>query len=140
MIARQWPIDPGLYHAAAGLLANGAAALAASAAQLLIRGGAPPAEVPAALGALLGSVAANTRRLGLPDALTGPVRRGDVATIEQHLRAIAAVDESIRDLYSVLIAAQLPLARVLADAPATDHDAIERALVPGLRKRRQGSL
>lgn len=137
MIARQWTVDPLLYHAAAGLLANGAAALAAAAAELLARGGAPAEEIPSALGPLLASVATNVGRVGLPDALTGPVRRGDAATVEKHIRAIRAVDPPLAKLYGALVVAQLPLARALGDAQPTDHDATEQAVRRALRARRK---
>src|SRR5262249_37710695 len=73
------------YHAAAGLVANGAAALAAIGVELLVAIGVPRAEGPKMLGPLLRSVADNVERLGFPDALTGPVRRGDAGAIEKQL-------------------------------------------------------
>ncbi|HZU84147.1 MAG TPA: DUF2520 domain-containing protein, partial [Polyangiaceae bacterium] len=76
-------LDATLYHAAAGLVANGAAALAALGAELLARAGVSPAAAPKMLGPLLRSVADNVEALGFPDALTGPVRRGDVAGVER---------------------------------------------------------
>ena len=70
-------LDTIAYHAAAGLVANGAAALAAVGAELLVRAGVARTIAPKMLGPLLRSVAENVERLGFPEALTGPVRRGD---------------------------------------------------------------
>ena len=75
--ARLPRLDEVGYHAAAGLVANGAAALAAVGVELLVVSGVPRKEAPKMLGPLLRSVAENVEALGFPDALTGPIRRGD---------------------------------------------------------------
>jgi predicted short-subunit dehydrogenase-like oxidoreductase (DUF2520 family) len=112
---------PGLdtvgYHAAAGLLANGAAALAAVSGDLLARSGVPAALAPKMLGPLLRSVAENVERLGFPDCLTGPIRRGDAAGVQKHLAALEARLPSAVALYKTMGRAQVPLARALSDAP-----------------------
>jgi predicted short-subunit dehydrogenase-like oxidoreductase (DUF2520 family) len=117
MVPRSYAaVDRTTYHAAAGLLANGAAALAAAAARLLELAGVPRADAPHVLGPLLASVAANIERLGLPGALTGPVRRGDDAAIAAHLRRIREVAPELAPLYCALVVAQVPLARALGEA------------------------
>jgi len=126
MIPREWDVDVALYHAAAGLLANGSAALAALAAALLRKAGAPRRDVARALGPLLRSVGGNVERLGLPFALTGPVRRGDVATVERHLEAVERAAPEILQAYVTLGIAQLPLARALHDAKGRDLDRLAR--------------
>ncbi len=129
MVARQWQgIDCAGYHAAGGIVANGATALAAAGARLLSLAGVPDADVPRVLGPLLRSVAGNIEKLGLPDALTGPVRRGDAATIERHLQRIAATAPDLTGLYLASAAAQLPLARALADAEPEALEAVEQVL------------
>ena len=86
MSARTIPrLDTIGYHASAGLVANGAAALAAVGAELLVRSGVPRATAPLMLGPLLRSVAENVERLGFPAALTGPVRRGDAGAVTIHI-------------------------------------------------------
>jgi predicted short-subunit dehydrogenase-like oxidoreductase (DUF2520 family) len=71
------------YHAAAVLASNAVVALASVAAEL--------SGIPDGLSALLpllrGAVA-NLERLGLPAALTGPIERGDMPTVEAHLSAL----------------------------------------------------
>ena len=121
-------LDLALYHAAAALLANGAIGLAAGSAELLAKGGCPSHEVPALLGPLLRSVADNLEHLGLPEALTGPVRRGDAAAVVAHRRRLGRQAPALVPLYDAAVRAQLDLARRLAEAPAADFDACEEAL------------
>jgi predicted short-subunit dehydrogenase-like oxidoreductase (DUF2520 family) len=129
MVPRALPgLDTIAYHAAAGLVANGAAALAAVGADLLVRGGVPRDVAPAMLGPLLRSVAENVSLLGFPDALTGPVRRGDVAGVEKHLATLQAKLPSAVPFYAAAARAQLPLARAIGDAAPASLDAVERAI------------
>lgn len=121
-------LDRVCYHAAAGLVANGAAALAAAGTELLERAGVERATAVAMLGPLLRSVAENVERLGLPDALTGPVRRGDVGGVERHLATLARLAPELAPLYRAMGRTQLPLARALAEAPSERFDALERLL------------
>jgi predicted short-subunit dehydrogenase-like oxidoreductase (DUF2520 family) len=112
------------YHAAAGLVANGAAALAAIGAELLVKAGVARDVVPHMLGPLLRSVADNVEALGFPDALTGPVRRGDAGAVEKHFAILQAKLPSAVPLYLASAEAQLPLARAIGDAPPAAFDAI----------------
>jgi predicted short-subunit dehydrogenase-like oxidoreductase (DUF2520 family) len=117
MVPRTWPdIDLALYHAAAGLLANGSAALAAAAARLLGAAGCPTDELGPVLGPLLRSVADNVARLGTPEALTGPIRRGDASTVRAHLVGIERATPELLPLYVACARAQLPMARALREA------------------------
>lgn len=84
------------YHASAALLANGAVALADRAASILDSLGVESAARNLALAGLLESVADNLRELGPSGALTGPIARGDVSTVEAHRLALS---ESLRRDY-----------------------------------------
>ncbi len=123
-------IDPVAYHAAAGLVANGGAALAAVGAELLVRAGVSSLVAPKMLAPLLRSVADNIELLGFPEALTGPVRRGDAEGVEKHLTTLREKLPHAVELYRATTKAQLPLARAIGDAPPECFDAIER-LVQG---------
>ncbi len=83
--------DPALYHAAAALVSNHTVALVDAALELFRAAGVAAPEAAAAR--LLASTARNVIEVGLPAALTGPIARGDVATVERHLRALAAHPE-----------------------------------------------
>jgi predicted short-subunit dehydrogenase-like oxidoreductase (DUF2520 family) len=117
-------LDTVAYHAAAGLVANGAAALAAVGAELLVRAGVPRSVAPKMLGPLVRSVADNIEALGFPGALTGPVRRGDAAGLEKHLATLRAKLPEAVPLYLASAEAQLPLARAIGDAPTESFNAI----------------
>lgn len=80
------------YHAAAALLANGAAALGDSAVRILCALGLNQRDAELACAGLLDSVAYNVRQVGVPAALTGPVARGDLETVRRHRRALAALN------------------------------------------------
>jgi len=112
------------YHAAAGLVANGAAALAAVGVELLAASGVPEKIAPAMLGPLLRSVAENVEALGFPAALTGPVRRGDAGAVERHFDVLRARLPSAFPLYLASVSAQLPLARKIGEATASALDEI----------------
>jgi predicted short-subunit dehydrogenase-like oxidoreductase (DUF2520 family) len=121
-------LDKIAYHAAAGLVANGAAALAAAGARLLREGGVDTATAAKMLGPLLRSVGDNVERLGLPDALTGPVRRGDASAVGRHLEVIRSRAPELVPLYLELVRAQLPMARKIGDAAPEAFRAIESLL------------
>jgi len=118
-------LDRVAYHAAAGLVANGAAALGAAGALLLERAGVAESVAPKMLGPLLRSVADNVEKLAFPDALTGPVRRGDAAGVERHFQTIEKLAPEVVPLYLAIVEAQIPLAREIGDAPDDAFDAIE---------------
>ncbi len=132
MTARTIPgLDRVAYHAAAGLVANGAAALAAGGVGMLGKAGVSAEVAAAMLGPLLRSVAENVERLGLPEALTGPVRRGDVAGVGKHLETLARIAPDLVGFYVAAARVQVPLARALGDAPGESFDAIEERLGKG---------
>lgn len=124
-------LDRVAYHAAAGLVANGAAALAAAGVALLERAGIDRTTGAAMLGPLLRSVAENVEQLGLPDALTGPVRRGDAAGVDKHLATLARLAPDLVPLYVAASRVQVPLARQIGDAPKESFDAIDVVLTRG---------
>jgi len=112
--------DKALYHAAAVMASNYSVTLAAVAARLLRRIGASEDDSLAVLLPLLRSTLDNLERQGLPEALTGPIVRGDTGTVRRHLLELDAVDSEAGTLYRCLALGTLPLAtlRGLADAPA----------------------
>lgn len=130
MSPRTFPgLDTVGYHAAAGIVANGAAALSAMGAKLLEASGVPASDAPKLLGPLLRSVADNVEALGFPDALTGPVRRGDAAGIGRQIDLLRERFPELLPIYLASTWAQLPIARALGEAPPKDFDAIEQVLV-----------
>lgn len=81
-------VDRPAYHAAAVLASNFVVALHAAAAEVWRAAGLPPNTARAALAPLtLGAAQAIAER-ELPQALTGPIARGDVRSVASHLQAL----------------------------------------------------
>jgi predicted short-subunit dehydrogenase-like oxidoreductase (DUF2520 family) len=76
-----------LYHAAAVVACNYFVALVFQALRMLEAVDIPKETGLAALLPLLGGTVRNLERVGIPRALTGPIERGDLKTIEGHLAA-----------------------------------------------------
>ncbi|MFO0553403.1 MAG: DUF2520 domain-containing protein [Polyangiaceae bacterium] len=122
-------LEPAAYHAAAALLANGAVALASVSEALLVRAGLAPTDVASLLAPLLRSVAGNLGRFGVQPALTGPIRRGDSATVARHLGVLRTSQfASDLGLYVASGRVQLRLSRDLGEASAQDLTRIEELL------------
>ena len=103
--------DKPLYHAAAVIASNYTVTLAALANELLQQLGAQPDQALRALLPLMRTTLDNLERQGLPDALTGPLVRGDIGTIQQHLAALDEAKPQIGILYRSLAHGTLPLAQ-----------------------------
>lgn len=105
-------VDRARYHAAAVLASNYVVALHAAAAQAWTLAGLPPERAREALAPLTLGAAENVERLPLHAALTGPIARGDAATVAGHLTALREAPE-LYELYvrlaSALLALPLPL-------------------------------
>jgi predicted short-subunit dehydrogenase-like oxidoreductase (DUF2520 family) len=89
------------YHAACAIASNALVAITAAAVELLGRAGIPREDAYRLLAPL------QRRTLELADRPpTGPVARGDRATVEAHLEAVG---DRLRPLYRELVRATLPL-------------------------------
>jgi len=104
------PADKTLYHASAVIACNYVVGIFGVAVRLLQNLGIPERDAEAALLPLLESTVHNLRAVGLPEALTGPLARGDVGTLERHIRALDKHEPALGDLYRRLGRATLPLA------------------------------
>jgi predicted short-subunit dehydrogenase-like oxidoreductase (DUF2520 family) len=105
--------DRALYHASAVMASNAVVALFDTAAEMFTKATSRSrSEAAAALMPLLDGTIENLRRRGLPDALSGPVARGDINTVRAHLTALADKPD-LRALYRLvsLRAVDLALAR-----------------------------
>lgn len=108
-------IPPGgksIYHSALVFASNYMVTLYAVAESLLMGLGAEQETADAALTALVAGTAENIRQQRIPHALTGPLVRGDVGTINTHLKALEAVNERLADLYRELSFHTLPLLKM----------------------------
>jgi len=100
-----------LYHASAVMISNYSVTLAALAAELWESFGTPRDDALRALLPLLTGSVTNLHTAGLPDALTGPIARGDVTTVASHLEALAATRPQLLPLYRELGYKTVDLAR-----------------------------
>ncbi len=101
----------GSWHLAAALAANHLVALLDAAAEMAARRvKLPRAQAEAMLVALAASVLASAQRSGLRGALTGPIARGDIATLRRHVALLAREERSLRELYSLLGLRQVRMA------------------------------
>lgn len=92
-----------LYHASAVMASNLVTSLFDLSSQMLVKCGFSKDDaVEALLPLTLGNVA-NIKNVGVQNALTGPVERNDISTVEKHLQAFAQNDElTVQELYKLL--------------------------------------
>lgn len=91
-----------LYHAGAALGSNVIVAVIDMARQVFESAGVPAAIALPALLPLLRSAADNLEQHGLPQALSGPIARGDVLTVERHLAALDQAMPAVAKIYRQL--------------------------------------
>jgi predicted short-subunit dehydrogenase-like oxidoreductase (DUF2520 family) len=115
------------YHAAAALVSNATVGLVDAGAALLESAGLPRPRAVAALTALLSSTVRNLEELGLPQALTGPIARGDVAVVARHLEAIPP---ELQELYRSTARRVVEVATEKGSAAPEALEAITRLLYP----------
>ena len=92
------------YHAAATIASNHLVALLGQAERVAATAGVP---LEAYLD-LVRQTVDNVARLGPAEALTGPVRRGDWATVERHLAALATEERAGYEALAALAARLVP--------------------------------
>lgn len=99
-----------LYHAAACVASNYLVAIIDLTRQLVIRAGMPPEIGEKAFLPLINGTLNNVAQVGVPHALTGPISRGDIGTVREHLEVMDA--EGLVKLASVYSALGLYTADV----------------------------
>lgn len=109
-----------LYHAAAVMASNFLPPLLDAACRLLERAGVPYDEALPALLPLVRGALNNIEEQGLEQSVTGPIPRGDVETVDLHLRAL---DPHDRRLYATLGRELVRIAR-----PLIPEDALKELL------------
>lgn len=101
--------DKVLYHAAAAIACNYFTTIVKLAADLWRNFGKTPADAIKAYMPLLRGTLANIETVGFPKCLTGPIARGDVATIRRHLAALEKSAPELLPLYKELGALTIPI-------------------------------
>jgi predicted short-subunit dehydrogenase-like oxidoreductase (DUF2520 family) len=113
------------YHAAGALVAGHALALVEAAAQMLIEIGFTRRRALQTLLPLIRQMLDNLERLGPQAAWTGPIARGDYATVAEHRKALRRDPREFQQAYAALA---FLAARVLSKTPAATLVRLRRAL------------
>lgn len=102
-----------LYHAGAVFASNYVVAALAAARGLLEAAGVPRELATDALAGLAEGAVLNVKAAGPEGALTGPIERGDAATVRRHAEALAADAPALAGAYAALgrLALDLALAK-----------------------------
>jgi len=90
------------YHAALCVASNYLVVLADLAVRMLCRSGVPEEDALPMLMPLIQGTVGNLEQVGLPQALTGPIGRGDASTVERHLETLRRQMPDLLRLYSIL--------------------------------------
>lgn len=106
--------DRAAYHAAASIASNFTVTLQAAAERVAAGAGIGPDRARALLAPLVRTTIENWVALGPERALTGPVARGDEATVQRQREAVAKVAPELSDLFDELV----QRTHVLAAAPS----------------------
>ncbi|MFZ4877098.1 Rossmann-like and DUF2520 domain-containing protein [Janthinobacterium sp. Mn2066] len=112
--ARPVPIDPAaktLYHAAAVFASNYLVTVLDAALRAYQAAGIPEPVARELAQPLVTEAVANVFRLGAAPALSGPIARGDMATVARQQQAVQSWDGATGDLYAALVAPTQDLAR-----------------------------
>jgi predicted short-subunit dehydrogenase-like oxidoreductase (DUF2520 family) len=100
----------GRYHAAAGYTSQFINALFDQAIRLWQTWGATEEEALRALWPLAQGTLSSIQSAGVARGMPGPVSRGDVSSIEKHLRAVSPMGPEMLNFYRTLCTATVPLA------------------------------
>jgi len=112
--ARPVPIEASaktVYHAAAVFASNYLVTVLDAALRCYQAAGIPEPVARQMAQPLASESMANVFRLGAAAALSGPIARGDMATVERQQRAVAGWDAETGELYQALVAPTAGLAR-----------------------------
>jgi predicted short-subunit dehydrogenase-like oxidoreductase (DUF2520 family) len=115
-----------LYHAGACVVSNYLVTLLDLGTKLLESAGIPPAIASRALLPLVHGTINNVEKVGIPKALTGPIARGDIATVSQHLDCMHERAPELIELYAVLGRYTAPLAQAKGTIDETTRKEFQR--------------
>ena len=100
-----------LYHAGAVAVSNYFVALVDYGLKFYEKLGADRSEALTAVLPLIRGTLRNIEAVGIPDALTGPIARGDASTVRDHIAAMEARAPELLDLYRQLAAQTVAVAQ-----------------------------
>ena len=139
-IARQMATDLGatcltieteaktLYHAAAVAASNYLVTLLSLAFRLLSEAGISGPAAYNAFQPLIHGTLTNIKTIGIPQALTGPIARGDVETVKKHLVEIQSKTPELMGLFKALSFHTIDIALAKGTLAETDAEALRSLL------------
>ena len=123
--------DKGIYHAAAVMASPHLTALLSLSIELLTKCGLTEQRATEVLMPLVNSTIDNLSKQGAVDALTGPVKRADVTTIERNLDALSGANPVAEEVYRVL---SVQAIRLIATSGTPNLKLLE--ILEGLRNKK----
>ncbi|MDN5347922.1 MAG: hypothetical protein PWP65_1486 [Clostridia bacterium] len=129
-----------LYHAAACVASNYLVTLVDLSRQLMAAAGVPAELAARALEPLSAGTWKNIAARGVPEALTGPISRGDLSTITDHLKAMRRKAPELIPLYTALGRYTVGLARRKGSIDEHKAAAFLKLMAPARATVETGSL
>ena len=120
--------DKSIYHASAVIASNYLVTLLSLASSLWEEFGLSQDEGLRALLPLVRGTLTNLETVGLPDALTGPIARGDLGTIDRHLETLGRVAPELVPAYKELARQTIPIARAKGSLDEATAERLSQSL------------
>jgi len=116
------------YHTAASLASNGLVALTSVAATLAEEAGVSKEKSLEILLPLMRGTLDNLENIGLPQALTGPIARGDRAVVQGHLDNLKTAHPMIGEIYRALGMELISIAQAQGHLSEEDIEALTQII------------
>ena len=127
--------DKVIYHAAAVIASNYLVTLVKLADDLWQTFGIPREQATQALLPLLKGTLNNIENVGIPQALTGPIARGDIDTVKKHLTALQKEAPDALSTYCELGLQTIPIAQAKGRIDEEKADELRAVLKVGLKRK-----
>ena len=127
--------DKVIYHAAAVIASNYLVTLVKLADDLWETFGIPREQATRALLPLLKGTLNNIENVGIPQALTGPIARGDIETVKKHLAALQKEAPDALSTYCELGLQTIPIAQAKGKIDEEKADELRAVLKAGLKRK-----
>jgi len=127
--------DKVVYHAAAVIASNYLVTLVKLADDLWETFGIPREQATQALLPLLKGTLNNIENVGIPQALTGPIARGDLETVKKHLAALQKEAPDALSVYCELGLQTIPIAQAKGKIDEEKADELRAVLKAGLKRK-----
>ena len=124
-----------VYHAAAVIASNYLVTLVKLADDLWETFGIPREQATQALLPLLKGTLNNIESVGIPQALTGPIARGDIDTVKKHITALQKEAPDALSTYCELGLQTIPIAQAKGKIDEENADELRAVLKAGLKRK-----